>query len=660
MTIRLKILAGCLGLTLMTVLLGLHDRGVERELGALSVRLYDDAFQAMSYLRAAQNDLLVASDLPDQQATTRLHEALGNIAIAEQRSMSPQGRDASAALHARLAWLADQHGAERDAGFAATQEAFDAAVEIYAADGYHFRHEVGSVLKTTDQRTGMVIGLALVMALLIIALLSRSILPQLRAAVGIAQAIAAGRLDNPIKPRGRSETATLLRALAAMQSAIAATLAENRILMEEQAAAHAAQARHHGDVDAVVQRFGSSMAGVFHIVSDASTGMAGTASGLVADAEALLHGEASLHGQVDGVVARIADASQASRVLSEAISGIRQQAADTEARARATLEETASATARMRGLGQAAAEITSVADMIGALAAQTKLLALNAFIEAARAGPAGSGFAVVAQEVKRLAENSAQAAQAVGHGIARILEASERTRESIAAIDGSTQQVHRLSASIAAAAATQDTASLAMWSNTMGILEHAGNVSTGLRTIGALTRSGAANLRGIASQTHTLSGNAAELSQDVAAFLEFVRGIEPGGLSRTAPIRMAARLVLDGAEHVGSAVFASELAVSFEPPVDAPAGAVGLLRLAGVDRPIPVRVAGTDPAATHLQPPLADAARTWLREVLDGLTPLGADQGAKPGSITCSTGHAQGAGKSGNPVSASAQLRPAA
>ncbi len=102
---------------------------------------------------------------------------------------------------------------------------------------------------------------------------------------------------------------------------------------------------------------------------------------------------------------------------------------------RATVAETAK---KVKHLGESSQKISTVVELISAFASQTNMLALNASIEASRAGEAGRGFAIVASEVRALAQRSAEATEEIRKLVSDI---QAETNEVVVAMEAGTEQV---------------------------------------------------------------------------------------------------------------------------------------------------------------------------------------------------------------------------
>jgi len=189
--------------------------------------------------------------------------------------------------------------------------------------------------------------------------------------------------------------------------------------------------------------------------------------------------------------------------LSASASEISQQVSRASQISREAVQEADTTDATVKALAESAQRIGEIVSLITAIAEQTNLLALNATIEAARAGEAGKGFAVVASEVKGLANQASSATEEISTQVAEVQGATQRAAEAIASIRGTISEVESVSSAVAAAVEEQTSVTADMSSNMQDVATGVTDISEAIQRIDAATRdveSSTRNVQNLAQQ----------------------------------------------------------------------------------------------------------------------------------------------------------------
>ncbi len=333
-----------------------------------------------------------------------------------------------------------------------------------------------NVAKRTRQLCAVAGALAL--ALAFVWLITLSITRPLADAVHLVEAVSNRDLTVRMETSSNDEIGRICRAFNTMVDQLRASMQS----IGDNAQSVASSSHELSAVSGEVSANSEETAAQGRVVADAATQVSRNIQTVATASE-----------EMSASISEIArNASQASRVATQAV-GVAERT-----------------NATMTKLGASSAEIGNVLKVISSIADQTNLLALNATIEAARAGELGKGFAVVANEVKELARQTAKATDEITHKIGNIQSDAQGAMQAIREISTIIKEINDIQTVIAGAVEEQ-----------------------------------AATTNEISNNTHQAARASTEIARNIASVADAAKGTTAGATETAAAAAELARLASD-------------------------------------------------------------------------------------------------------------------
>jgi methyl-accepting chemotaxis protein len=377
---------------------------------------------------------------------------------------------------------------------------------------------------TTTQVSSVTVGLATVLVVIIAALgyatVSRGVVRPITAINNVMTRLSSGDTDGEIPYASRSDE---IGGMAKAVQVFKDNLIESKRLTAEQKLEGERKEQRANALDTLIRGFEATVGNIVETVSSTSNELALAANTLTKTAETTQQLSGAVAAASELASSNVQSVASSTEEMTSSVTEISRQVQDSSRIADEAVKQAERTDARIAELSQAAGRIGDVVKLITAIAEQTNLLALNATIEAARAGEAGRGFAVVASEVKQLAQQTAKATEEIGTQIAGMQAATLDSVAAIKEIGGTIGRISQITSTISAAVEEQGAATQEIARNVDQAAKGTGEVASSINAVNrGAGETGSASAQVLAS-AQSLSSESSHLKLEVEKFLSTVR-----------------------------------------------------------------------------------------------------------------------------------------